>query len=550
MKLHIMLTEMKPMPIRRTICFWPLLGLGLWLASPASAQPEIPHLARQGTATQLIVDGRPFLILGGELHNSSSSNLDYMRPLWKRLLALHVNTVLAPVSWELIEPEEGRFDFRLVDGLIEEARRHNLRLVLLWFGSWKNGMSSYVPGWVKKDTKRFPRAKIRDGETVEVLSTLAPANWEADARAFAALLRHLRAIDGRDHTVIMLQVENEVGILGDSRDRSELANRSFSGPVPAELFAYLSQSRGRLIAEFAKIWDAAGRRTSGNWEQVFGAGAATDEIFMAWHYARYVDRVAAAGKAEYPLPMFVNAWLSSPERKPGDWPSGGPLPHVMDLWRAGAPHIDFLSPDIYQPNFAEWCRRYTQLGNPLFIPETRRGDDGARNIFYAFGQHDAIGTSPFAVDSIEEPEKSSLSKSYAVLAQIAPLIAAHQGKQAMTGFVLDKEHPSAKAELGDYELEISLDAIFGFKAEIGYGLIIATGPDEFVGAGSGFRVAFKPRTPGPAKAGILAVDEGSYVDGKWIPGRRLNGDENDQGKGWRFSPRQLTIERCTVYRYD
>lgn len=179
----------------------------------------------------------------------------------------------------------------------------------------------------------------------------------------------------------------------------------------------------------------------------------------------------------------------------------------------------------------------------------RRGDDGARNIFYALGQHDAIGTSPFAVDSITEPERSSVSKSYAILAQLAPQILAHQGKKAMTGFVLDKDLPGVKAELNAYELDIRLDAIFGFKAEIGYGLIIATGPDEFLGAGSGFRVAFKPTTPGPPLAGILAVDEGVFADGKWTPGRRLNGDENDQGRGWRFSPRQLSIQRCQAYRY-
>ncbi|MCW5983523.1 MAG: DUF5597 domain-containing protein [Bryobacteraceae bacterium] len=527
------------------------LLIALILASSAAfAQDGIPSLRKQGTATQLIVEGRPFLILGGELHNSSSSSLEYMRPIWPRMTAMNFNTVLAAVSWELIEPEEGKFDFRLVDGLIEDARRHNLRLVFLWFGSWKNGMSSYIPAWVKRDYKRFPRVRLGNGQTVEVLSTLAPANWEADARAFAALMRHIRAVDGRDHTVVMMQVQNEVGVLGDSRDRNEAANKAFSQPIPAPLSGFLSKNRDRLVPELRKLLDSAAGRGAGSWEQVFGATPAGDEAFMAWHYAAYVDKVAAAGKAEYPLPMFVNAWLSNPEGKPGDWPSGGPLPHVMDLWQAGAPHIDFLAPDIYQPNFAEWCRRYTRQGNPLFIPEMRRGEDGARNIFYALGQHDAIGTSPFAVDSIPDADTAPLGKSYAILAQLAPVILERQGKGAMTGFLLDKEHPSVKATLGGYELEINLDNIFGFKAEIGYGLIAATGNDEFVGAGSGFGVAFSPKSPGPARVGLAAVDEGVYSNGKWIPGRRLNGDETDQGKRWRLSPRQLSISRCTVYRYE
>jgi len=528
-----------------------LLGAARYAAvAQTGADAQLPHLQRQGSARQLIVDGRPFLILGGELRNSSSSSLEYMRPIWQRMVDLNFNTVLAPVSWELVEPEEGRYDFALVDGLIQEARRHNLRLIFLWFGSWKNGQSSYVPVWVKKDYKRFVRVRTGGGETIEVLSTLAEANWKADARAFAALMRHIREVDGAGHTVVMMQVENEVGVLGDTRDRCAAANEAFARPVPRELLEYLQKNKNELLPEVRKRWESAGFKTSGNWAEVFGPGPETDEIFMAWHYARYVDRVAAAGKAEYPIPMYVNAWLSSPERKPGDWPSGGPLPHTMDLWLAGASHVDLLAPDIYQANFQEWCRRYARRGNPLFIPEMPGMGAGPRNVFYAIGEHDAIGASPFAVDSIENPKESPLSKSYEALAQVAPLILKHQGKGEMTGFVLDKANPSLTRPLGGYELEISLDWIFGRGAELGYGLIIAAGPDEFVGAGSGFRVSFTPKTPGPARAGIGAVDEGVYREGKWIPGRRLNGDENDQGRKWRFDSRRLSVERCTVYRYE
>ncbi len=508
---------------------------------------RVPYLQKQGNATQLYVDGSPFLILGGELHNSSSSSIEYMKPIWERMVDLNFNTVLAPVSWELIEPEEGHFDFALVDGLIQDARRYNLRLVFLWFGSWKNGMSSYVPLWVKKDYRRFPRVQINAGETVEVLSTLAEANWQADARAFAALMRHIRDVDGDDHTVIMVQVENEVGVLGDSRDRSEAASRAFAGQIPQELLQHVQQRE--LVPELRERWEQAGRKTSGTWEEVFGAGPETDEIFMAWHYARYVDHVAAAGKAEYDIPMYVNAWLSSPELQPGDWPSGGPLPHTMDVWLAGAPHIDMLTPDIYQPNFEEWCEKYTQHGNPLFIPEMRHGDDGARNIFYAIGQHEAIGTSPFAVDSIEDPKNSALSASYRALQQVASVILAHQGANNMVGFLLDEEHPNATRVLGAYELEIALDAVFQYKAELGYGLVIATGSGEFVGVGSGFCVTFRPIS-GVGHVGLGAVDEGEFRNGKWIAGRRLNGDENAQGLKWRFGIQRISIERCTVYNYE
>ena len=519
-------------------------------AAAQNAQPQITHLRKQGSATQLIVGGKPFLILGGELHNSSSSNLVYMQPVWKRMTAMNFNTVLAGVSWELVEPQEGHYDFRLVDGLIASARANQLRLVFLWFGSWKNGMSSYAPVWVKKDSKRFPRVLLQDGRSPEVLSTVGRASWEADAKAFGALMRHIKEFDGKENTVLMVQVENEVGVLGDSRDRSELANAAFAQDVPQVLLDYLKENQALLYPDLKARWEAAGAKTSGTWEQVFGASPETDEIFMAWNYASYLDKVAAAGKAAYPIPLYANAWLSEPDHKPGRWPSGGPEPHVMDIWRAAAPHLDMLSPDIYQPNFTEWCRRYTHAGNPLFIPEMRREADGARNVFYAIGQHDAVGTSPFAVDSMENLKDAPLGKSYAILEQLSPTILKHQGMGEMAGFLLDKEHPAVKTTLGGYDLEISLDSIFGSNAEIGYGLVIATGRDQFEGAGSGFRVAFTAKSPGPKLVGIGAVDEGTYANGAWVPGRRLNGDENDQGGRWRFSPRELSIERCTVYRYE
>jgi beta-galactosidase GanA len=263
---------------------------------PNGGDTSLPHLRATGRATQLMVDGEPFLILGGELWNSSASSLAYLRPIWPRLVDLNINTVLAPVSWELVEPAEGTFDFSLVDGLIAGARQYNLRLILLWFGSWKNGMSSYVPAWENRDSARFPRARRADGTPVDVLSTLADANWRADSSAFAALMRHLREVDGRDHTVIMVQVENEIGLLGDSRDRSPTAEEAFAGAVPAEFLQYLHHHQSSLLPHLRVRWEHGGRRSAGSWEEEFGAGLETDELFMAWHYARYLDQVAAVSK--------------------------------------------------------------------------------------------------------------------------------------------------------------------------------------------------------------------------------------------------------------
>src|SRR5215510_1655411 len=296
----------------------------------AAQNSAIPHLRKQGTAIQLVVDDRPFLVLAGELGNSSSSSLDYMKPSWPKLVALNLNTVVIPFYWELIEPAEGKFDFTLVDGLIQEARRHQLRLVPLWFASWKNSMSCYAPAWVKTDQRRFPRCQDSAGRGMEILSPFSKENLDADGRAFTAFMRHLREVDGRDHTVIMVQVENEIGMIPDSRDRSAVAEKLFKQPVPSELIAYLEQHRETLIPDFRALWAANGFRTRGAWEEVFGQGGQTDEIFMAWSFARYVNRVAQLGAAEYRLPMYVNAALIRPGYQPGQYPAGGPLPHLLD----------------------------------------------------------------------------------------------------------------------------------------------------------------------------------------------------------------------------
>lgn len=244
----------------------------LILSLAGFSQNTAPHLRRQGTGTQLVVDGKPFLVLGGELGNSSASSMRYLQPVWPKLKAMHLNTVLAPVYWELIEPQEGKFDFELVDSLIGEARKHDLKLVLLWFGAWKNSMSTYAPAWVKTNQKRFPRAQQQDGTGVEILSAFSASNRAADTKAFAALMQHLKEVDRVDHTVIMVQVENEIGMLTEAREYTPEANVAFRSEVPADLVKHLQQYREALVPELKERWAANGYRAKGTWEQVFGKG--------------------------------------------------------------------------------------------------------------------------------------------------------------------------------------------------------------------------------------------------------------------------------------
>jgi hypothetical protein len=523
--------------------------------APAAKAPAaaMPHLQKNGAVTQMTVDGKPFIMLAGELHNSSASSTAYMQPIWKKLEALNLNTVVGTASWELVEPEEGKFDFALVDSEIRDARRHNMRLALIWFATWKNANASYVPLWVKKDTQRFPRVQNKAGVNQESLTPLGEASLAADSKAFRALMRHIREFDPQ-HTVILMQVENESGQLGDSRDRSPLAESAWNKPVPAELMNYLQKNKADLLPEVTKVWGVNGFKTSGTWPEVFGTDAYADEIFQAWYVGRYIGKVAEAGKAELPIPMYANAWLvQSDGQLPGGYPSGGPVSRVMNIWRAAAPQLDLFAPDIYLPDFQGVCNSFTRSGNLLFIPEARAS---VPNLFYAIGQHAALGYSPFGIEDLNED--NPLAGAYKALGGAIPAIAKAQSEGKVV-VALQGTEASQTVSLGGYKMTISFGggrrgpqtpppAQAPQAAPAGYGLILNTAPDEFVFLGTGISASFAADSPGPKIAVIGTVDEGRFAQGVWIPGRRLNGDEG----GGRVQMRGpgIGILKVKVYRHD
>ena len=389
---------------------------------------RLPYLMKKGTTEQLVVEGKPFLVLGGELGNSTASSLDYMRAAWGKFKAMNLNTILSPVYWELIEPEEGKFDFALVDSIINTSRKNNLKVILLWFGSWKNSMSCYVPAWIKTNQSRFPRAQDHTGKGLEILSAFSKNNLDADIRAFTILMKHLKETD-KTHTAIMVQVENEIGMLTEARERTTDADKAFDTEVPHELMNYLEAKKDSLVPELKEHWSKTNFATTGNWETVFGKSLATDELFQAWYYAKYTNAVAAAGKKMYPLPMYVNAALNYRNVQPGQYPSAGPLPHLMDIWQAAAPAIDLLSPDFYNPYFKQYCDLYTRRNNPLFIPEIRFETSDAAKVFYAIGHYQAIGFSPFSIESTEQPKDEPIGKAYSILSQLSPEILKYRGTE-------------------------------------------------------------------------------------------------------------------------
>jgi hypothetical protein len=544
-----------------------------------------PHLEKRGDVTQLIVNGKPFLVLGGELHNSSTSGTDYMRPIWEQMKKKHLNTVIAPVYWELLEPQEGKFDFSLVDSMIYGARKQNLHLVFLWFASWKNGYSTYVPSWIKDNSDKYQRAKDKDGKSMQQLSTFCDATANADAHAFKTLMKHVRDMDAKQQTVIMAQIENEVGLFTTPRDYSEAANKAYNSAVPDDLMQYLVAHKGNLQPELDSAWKLNGYKSSGTWEEVFGKSIVdkknwktlsylTEELFTVYHYAKYIGQVAAAGKEEYPIPMYVNAWLKQQMTPvPGRYPAGGPTPHTLDVWRASAPSLDFIAPDIYIPEVTYTIEQYHRVGNPIFVPEIKPGINSANQAFWIIGEHNAIGVSPFGIDD-SNPEEDPITKTYAALTQVKDLVLQHQGDGTMKGILIDTINRKQEFDLAGYHVKAQLGSgsfaeLAGFnvgekKAGSAGGILISTGKDEFIAIGKDFTLTFTPLQQTGKIIDVEYFDEGTFKNGKWVTTRRLNGDEGTGGGDWGFGFKQgnygmirfqpsptgdYSIVRFKMYRY-
>jgi len=520
---------------------------------------ELPQIKQNGLVKQIFVDGKPFIMLSGELHNSSASSIGYMKPIWDKLSAMHLNTVISTVSWELLEPEEGKFNFELVDAQIKEARDRDIRLVIIWFASWKNGGSNYTPLWVKTNSQRFPvqaRKPVTTGNSsmfleadrTMPLSPLGEASMLAEARAFRALMRHIREVDPQ-HTVIMMQVDNEMGLLGDSRDRSKLADAAWAKPVPAQLINYFTRNKAALLPEMKELWGRNGYKTSGTWSEVFGTDEWAEEVFMAWYYSVYINKVIVEGKAELNIPMYVNAWLGPQPGQllPGDYPSGGPVARVMDVWRAGAPDNDLLAPDIYVQDFKGVLAEYSRSGNPLWIPEAR---DEAGNLFWALGNHSALGWAIFGIEDLNE--NSQVAKAYGLLGDMLPQLCEWQAAGKVAGVLLKDGEETQVISLGGYIVTItrprqrgsapSATPAASVTAQPGpggvspgsrampddtrpFGLVINTARDEFLIIGSNLTPGFSADSPQSIRVAIGSIDEGHYEKGSWIAGRRLNGDE-------------------------
>ena len=549
-----------------------------------------PRLEYRGNSTaRIIANNKPMMMIGGELGNSSASSPEDVKRTFSHLRTMGLNTVLVPLSWELIEPQEGSFDMSSLDVILAEARRNELKVVLLWFGVWKNSMSCYAPEWFKRDVKRFPRAHTPEGKPVEEASSLSKNVLEADKRAFCHIMEYLRDHDAREQTVIMVQVENEIGMIEVPRDYSADATRMYYSAVPKQLTDFLKKHQ-KSLHPYLKERLQPQAKANANWPQLFGDDIYTEEIFQTWTYATYVEQIAKAGREIYNLPMYVNVALNSRDRKPGQYPSGGPLAHLVDLWHSGAPSIDVLGVDIYDKGIKTWLSKYHLPNNPLFVPEIRLEDKDAMYALYAFGHHGAMGFCPFSIEdyplttttnahdwkqmdlsqddqlnafSIVGSSLSPLVASYQLLRQAEPLILERQGTKDMDAVLLDNEQREAEIVTPDgIRLTVKHSYTLGWEPgakdtewpEVAC-IILRLGKEDYLVIGSGVVVTFSPAESsttwqkGDECIGLAKCEEVTLVDGKQNIVRYLNGDQTHQGRHVRIPVGAFQIQHFKLYRY-
>lgn len=514
------------------------------------AQGTMPVITQKGGRHTLLVDGKPFLLLGGQVHNSSAWP-GMMPKIWLAAEALHLNTIEIPIYWEQVEPQPGKFDFSLIDTLLAQSRHHRVHLVLLWFGTWKNGSNHYVPEWMKRDADKYPNITGKNGQPIDSPSPHSKATLEADIKAFTGVMGHLKAADAV-HTVIMVQVENEPGSWGSVRDYSPVAQNLFEGEVPAEL----------LKPEILKSLNVP-VVSAGTWQTVFGDRA--DEYFQAWSVARYIGQVAAAGKAVYPLPMYTNAALRDPLTNPPatNYESGGPTDNVIPIWKAATPALDLVAPDIYLPGSERILKvldLYDRPDNALFVPEAGSKNTNAKYLFEVIA-HGGIGFSPFGIDDNgagETAEQTAarlapFAQEYAAVAPMMRELAEWSFEGKIKSVVEHEDHAQQTIDLGAWQAVVSFGGDGRANAAPVYGeptgqlMVVKLDGNRFLVIGTRCHITFKPAGNNTGKAWqYLKVEEGCYKHGQFNPVRILNGDETDWGgPGFGAKPTVLQITLVT-----
>ena len=557
-----MMTAMRTAGVGFVMALW-LVGAGC-----QAGGGTMPQIVEKNGRHALLVDGQPFFMLGGQAHNSSGWP-GMMPQVWSAVEAMHANTLEVPIYWEQIEAQPGKFDFSLVDMLLKQGREHKVHLVLLWFGTWKNGSSHYMPEWMKHEPEKYPNITGRNGRPVDSPSPHTQAAMELDAKVFAAVMKHLKEADPQ-HTVLMVQVENEPGSWGSVRDYSPVAQKLFEGQVPAEML------KPELLKALNKpVVD------KGTWQEVFGNDA--DEYFHAYSIAHYIGQVAAAGKAVNQLPLYVNAALRDPlsNPRPNTYESGGATDNVIPIWKVAAPAVDLLCPDIYlggSERYLKVLELYDRPDNTLFVPETSGSAENARFI-YSILARGGIGFSPFGIDSngqisagdaANAARMTPMAQEYAAIAPMMRELAKWGFDGKLKAAVEIEDHAQQTIDLGAWQAVVSFSgggrrggappAAAALGAPGGRGgaatttpatgkmLVAQLGENDFVVMGSQCSLTFRPTGANAGKAWqFLKVEEGRYENGTFKLLRIRNGDETDGG-GPRFGAVPTVLHITLVTR--
>jgi hypothetical protein len=542
------------------------------------------YLDKSGGSAKMMVDGKPFLIMGGELHNSTGSDMTALPQVFKEMKAMNLNTVLTYAYWEHIEPVEGQFNFDLVDAAINAAKNEEIKLIMVWFGSWKSTASTYAPAWIKTNPKRFPRYALENGNTLEILSPFFEENMKADMKAYKALVQHIKEVDTQN-TVIMMQVENEPGCFENYRDYTSQGQKAWEAQMPNEMVNYLKQNEGNLYPELEKVWAANGKKTKGTWEEILGKSSAEgdykyypQELFMAYYYSKYINYIAAEGKKVLDLPTFCNGWLYNNR---GFYPHGTVNPHVLDAYRAAGSAMDFYSPNVYTIDYDELFSKYTLANNTLFVPESMLSPAGA---LYSIGAYNSLGFAPFGIDG-SGPKKEDNAVNLALLKQInktldnmAGIITASYHTEKMNAVYINQSQKKDVVSMGDYIITATTSNERGFNLEFGKSLdqvgknnipgvadekqaapapfgtvpkglassiIIQSDTDEFYFIGYGVRLNFELKEAIKLEhLGFLSIDEGDFVNEKFILKKRWNGDEQKV----KLPEDHITVLKVKFYR--
>nr|WP_229506755.1 DUF5597 domain-containing protein [Pseudoduganella rivuli] len=524
----------------------------------------MPQLVQKDGRHALMVDGAPFTILGVQAHNSSNS-VAALKQVWPAVMDVHANTLEIPVAWEQVEPVEGKFDFSYVDALVKQARQHKVRLVLLWFGAWKNTTPQYMPGWAKFDNQRFPRMVDKAGKPIYCMSPFGEETLKADRKAFVAFMTHLRKLDEDHRTVIMVQVENEMGTYSQARDYGAKAEAAFRQAVPPAV----------LARKKSPVPGAA----SGTWSEVYGPYA--DEYFHAWSFARYVEELAKAGRAVYNLPMYVNNNLRDPLAPIVPWKNenfvpGGPTYDVIDIYKAAAPHIDIAAPDIYQPESAKVAADldlFQRPDNALMVPEMGNSANYARYLYQILGRG-SLGVAPFGIDYFDYSnfplgakgtDKAMAEPFGNIMAVFRPMerLWAKWAFEGRTHGVAESDERTPQTiALKNWKATVSFrewqfgektwfpdlkDTPAGTETPNGGVAIAQTGDNTFIIVGQYARIKLDGDGVNAGKPSLWdRVEEGHFDGaGKWVMERLWNGDQVDYGLNFKGKPLVLKVTIAT-----